>query len=155
MGMSLPGGGRSKSQNFELNLVPFIDLLSVNITFLLVTAVMLQLRDVEVEQRVGEGSAEATVAPLTVQVTADAVAVYRNYEDRKVIPSVSPGVYDWVAVDELVREARADEPTSVSTTILTEDGVAYRHMVRALDITRAAGFSETALAGATPRTAGR
>jgi biopolymer transport protein TolR len=45
MGVSLPGGGgggRGKSQNFDLNLVPFIDLLSVLITFLLVTAVWLR-----------------------------------------------------------------------------------------------------------------
>ena len=42
MGVSLPGGGgggRGRNQNAELNLVPFIDLLSACITFLLATAV--------------------------------------------------------------------------------------------------------------------
>ena len=41
MGVSLPGagGGRGKNMNMDLNLVPFIDLLSVCITFLMVTAV--------------------------------------------------------------------------------------------------------------------
>ena len=43
MGVSLPGGGggggRTRSLSADLNLVPFIDFLSVCITFLLLTAV--------------------------------------------------------------------------------------------------------------------
>lgn len=45
--------GRKKSANFELNLVPFIDVLSTCICFLLVTAVFINLGSFHVSQAVG------------------------------------------------------------------------------------------------------
>lgn len=45
--------GRRKSMNFELNLVPFIDVLSTCICFLLVTAVFINLGSFHVNQAVG------------------------------------------------------------------------------------------------------
>lgn len=47
------GKGRKKQLNFELNLVPFIDVLSVCICFLLVTAVFINLGSIPVSQAVG------------------------------------------------------------------------------------------------------
>jgi biopolymer transport protein ExbD len=47
------GRGRKKGLNFELNLVPFIDVLSVCICFLLVTAVFINLGSIHVSQAVG------------------------------------------------------------------------------------------------------
>ena len=47
------GGGGRKTLNPEVNLVPFIDLLSVCICFLLVAAVWLQLGSVQVKQSLG------------------------------------------------------------------------------------------------------
>lgn len=46
-------GGRRKGLNFELNLVPFIDVLSTCICFLLVTAVFVNLGSFHVNQAVG------------------------------------------------------------------------------------------------------
>jgi biopolymer transport protein ExbD len=45
--------GRKKQTNFELNLVPFIDVLSTCICFLLVTAVFINLGAFHVSQAVG------------------------------------------------------------------------------------------------------
>ncbi len=55
MHMSSSGGrkGRKRNSNFELNLVPFIDVLSVCICFLLVTAVFINLGSMHVSQAVG------------------------------------------------------------------------------------------------------
>jgi biopolymer transport protein TolR len=55
-GASLPAGGsggRRKSLDAEVNLVPFIDLLSMCICFLLMTAVWLQIGSVQVKQSHG------------------------------------------------------------------------------------------------------
>lgn len=58
--MHIPSGrrgrGRGKGLNFELNLVPFIDVLSVCICFLLVTAVFINLGSLHVNQAVGSES---------------------------------------------------------------------------------------------------
>lgn len=45
--------GRKKNMNFELNLIPFIDVLSTCICFLLVTAVFINLGSFHVSQAVG------------------------------------------------------------------------------------------------------
>ena len=50
---SKAGKGRKKNTNFELNLVPFIDVLSTCICFLLVTAVFINLGAFHVSQAVG------------------------------------------------------------------------------------------------------
>lgn len=47
------GRGRKKGMNFELNLVPFIDVLSTCICFLLVTAVFINLGSINTSQAVG------------------------------------------------------------------------------------------------------
>jgi biopolymer transport protein TolR len=56
-----PSSGRRKSLDAELNLVPFIDLLSMCICFLLMTAVWMEIGGVNVKQLVGtEAPAQAT-----------------------------------------------------------------------------------------------
>jgi biopolymer transport protein ExbD len=51
--------GKKKSLNFELNLVPFIDVLSTCICFLLVTAVFINLGSLHVSQAVGSEKTDA------------------------------------------------------------------------------------------------
>jgi biopolymer transport protein ExbD len=58
--------GKKKNLNFELNLVPFIDVLSTCICFLLVTAVFINLGSLHVSQAVGS---EKTAAKPQGSVT--------------------------------------------------------------------------------------
>src|SRR4051812_41606046 len=57
------GKGRKKNTNFELNLVPFIDVLSTCICFLLVTAVFINLGAFHVSQAVGSDAAQSKEKP--------------------------------------------------------------------------------------------
>lgn len=52
-GVGTPGSGRRRSLDAEINLVPFIDLLSMCICFLLMTAVWIELGGVSVKQATG------------------------------------------------------------------------------------------------------
>jgi biopolymer transport protein ExbD len=61
-------GGRRNS-NFELNLVPFIDVLSTCICFLLVTTVFLNLGSFHVNQAIGSPSQEKQKKEGTVSVS--------------------------------------------------------------------------------------
>lgn len=62
--------GRKKGLNFELNLVPFIDVLSTCICFLLVTAVFINLGSFNLNQAVGsEKSQQAEKDQGTVTVS--------------------------------------------------------------------------------------
>ncbi len=71
MHMSSGGGrkGRKKNSNFELNLVPFIDVLSTCICFLLVTAVFINLGSMHVSQAVGSEKQTAEKAKGSVTVS--------------------------------------------------------------------------------------
>jgi biopolymer transport protein TolR len=63
------GKGRKKNMNFELNLIPFIDVLSTCICFLLVTAVFINLGSFHVSQAVGsEKSKEKPKGSVTVSL---------------------------------------------------------------------------------------
>jgi biopolymer transport protein TolR len=163
MGVSLPGGGgggRGKNSNFDLNLVPFIDLLSVNITFLLVTAVWLQLSSLNIEQSIQDPNAPPPppmetppTPPLTIHISSDAVEVFRNYEARKVFAARGPDNYDWVSVAEAIKAEKEAFPVETQATIITDDGVKYEHMIEALDISREEGFDKTLLGGGPARNA--
>lgn len=70
MGMSSGPSGK-KELNFELNLLPIFDVLSVCICFLLMTVVWIQVGSVDTSQAVGGQSQEETKKPPTVWVTFD------------------------------------------------------------------------------------
>jgi|SRR5665213_2963232 len=63
-----PSSGRRKSLDAELNLVPFIDLLSMCICFLLMTAVWMEIGGVNVKQLVGtDAPAQSNTYELDVK----------------------------------------------------------------------------------------
>jgi biopolymer transport protein ExbD len=61
--------GKRKSLNFELNLIPFIDVLSTCICFLLVTAVFINLGSLHVSQAVGSEKSQAEKPKGSVTVS--------------------------------------------------------------------------------------
>lgn len=159
MGISLPqGGGRGGKHSLgaELNLVPFIDLMSTCITFLLATAVWTQTSTIEVEQAIGEpppaDPQDKPVNPLMIHISERGVWLGRETANGKFVAR-SPSGYDW---DSVKRELEADHnqyPTEVQATIRTDDGIVYEHMIMALDLTRSLGYEKTLLAGGPPDSA--
>lgn len=73
-----PQSGRKRSLDAEVNLVPFIDLLSMCICFLLMTAVWIQLGSVNVKQLVG------TEAPKETKDTYELDVRYINPQQLEV-----------------------------------------------------------------------
>lgn len=80
--------GRKKNTNFELNLIPFIDVLSTCICFLLVTAVFMNLGAFHVNQAVGTSKSESQKpqGSLTVSM-GDQGAIRIEVKDVKGLPS--------------------------------------------------------------------
>lgn len=65
-------GSNKKNLDFELNLIPFIDLLSVCICFLLLTAVWIQIGSMEVKQAIGGQSVAETPKKPTLWIHLNA-----------------------------------------------------------------------------------
>jgi len=146
MSVSLPGGGgggRVRNLNHDLNLVPFIDLLTVCITFLMVTAVWTQLSSLKVDQAISDPNAEPVeqdtppVPPLTVHVRSDGLWMGRNIEQGK----------NYNKVGEDFAADREAYPEETQVVIVTDDGVDYQYMVKALDVSRQYGYDKTLLGG--------
>jgi len=163
MGVSVDsgGGGRGKGMNFELNLVPFIDLLSVCITFLLATAVWTQIVSLQVDQAIQDPNAEPPpppdeppTPPMTVHIRADGIYAGRSLEEcakPEVLnhcnyPRIEES-YDWAAIRKDLEADRVKYPDETQVIIVTDDGVFYEHMIGALDLTRELGYEKSLLGG--------
>src|SRR3954467_14220044 len=93
MGASGLGGGGKKSTNVELNLVPFIDLLSTLICFLLITAVWQQINVLSANSSSTTSSDSATPpdvkkVELNVSLLLDHLEVSEDKKSTK-IPHIS------------------------------------------------------------------
>ncbi len=149
MGVSLDpdggGGGRNRSVDVELNLVPFIDMMSCLVAFLLITAVWSNLAQIPISPK-GVGNAGLTGPPpdqLALLVSRDAVWVGRASGERVRIGAVGDE-HDWVSLQTALREERADPSLAGrrDVEVAGEDGVTYQTIVSAMDVAIAAGFDE-------------
>jgi len=134
----------------NIPLIPFIDLLLCCVMFLLVTAVWNQLAAHDVVQRVpGPGNVDdPPVEPLqlNVQVTHAGYVVWSTAGDRFEIPKHGDD-YDAGALEERLAIWREREPNRKDLVLASEDGVAFEHLIRAMDVARGTGFAGIALSG--------
>jgi biopolymer transport protein ExbD len=141
----------------DLNLVPFIDLLSVNITFLLLTAVWTQINSLQLDQEVQDPNQEVQpppdkppVPPLIVHIRADGVWTGRSRETGQDFVRRND-LHDWEGVKKFLEGDRSTYPDEEQIVILTDDGVEYEHMIKALDTTRVVGYTKSLLGGGAPQ----
>jgi biopolymer transport protein ExbD len=139
--------------NFELNLVPFIDLLSVQITFLLATAVWISISSLPVDQALSDPNSPPPPPqdpppppPLTVHVRSDGVWVGRKVEEGKNLTNIGEE-YDWDGLDKEVMADRRAYPDEEQVIIVTDDGVEYQAFIHALDTTKVHGYALPLLGG--------
>jgi biopolymer transport protein ExbD len=137
--------------NAELNLVPFIDLLSVCIVFLIATAVWIELSSMPVDQALSDPNQPPQPPPdppppppLTVHVKSDGVWVGRKVEEGR--------NFVVVRVVRLGRHRDRDRDRSPElrggqVVIVTDDGVQYQYMIHALDLTRKYHYEKSLLGG--------
>jgi biopolymer transport protein ExbD len=158
MGVSLPGaggGGRGRNLAADLNLVPFIDLLSVCITFLLLTAVWTQISSLNLDQAVSDPNEtppppeEEPVPPMAVHLRSDGIWAGRAVETGQNWVK-NADAYDWIGLEKMLTDDRAQYPDEIDVVIVTDDGVEYEHMIKAFDLTRGLGYEKTLLGGGPP-----
>lgn len=140
-GMAMPAtkGGR-KSLDAAINLVPFIDLLSCCISFLLITAVWVQLASVPVAHggQGGPGGDPPDVS-LTLQVSTDGFVLKRSTGEETPIATDS-GRTDYAALKDVMQGLKRELPRKEDITVQAEDRVAYDRLIRTLDVLRGTGF---------------
>lgn len=141
MGATLGTRSNKGDVNVELNIVPFIDLMSCLTAFLLVTAVWVNISSVENEPA-GKGHSEIAgqeTPKLSVLIDNDGITVsaYPSGEARQ-IPA-----HDWDRLEDALREFKTvgELPQiEVAASSTSAHPVAYQELIAAMDTAVKAGF---------------
>jgi biopolymer transport protein TolR len=143
--------GRKKHLDFELNLVPFIDLLSVCICFLLITAVWLNIGSLNVKQAVGGQSvAETEKKPLVWVLLGDRGDLTLDVKSGGKLPAKmlkmklvgQAGKVDLNGLATLLADMRTIEPNLRTALIHPKASSVYEDIVGLMDQFKKAGLAD-------------
>jgi biopolymer transport protein ExbD len=128
------GKGGKKALDAELNLVPFIDLLSCCISFLLITAVWTQIAGLQVASSGGPPDPQQKVEnTIDVRLLLGEKGYQLTMAGANLdIPKVN-GVYDRKALQEKLKTLKTTLPEQTAITVQPEDSVAYADLVETVD----------------------
>ena len=157
MGASLGAEGGGKSVNVELNIVPFIDLMSCLTAFLLVTAVWVNIAQINIQPK-GKNRDTTQVqqdeehVTLSVLVQADKIWVgLSRVNEFQEIPKLATGDQDWVKFETTLKEHKASAFFADRTDIevagesTAQSPVPYQDIIKAMDVAVKVGFVDVGL----------
>ena len=135
-----PESGGKKALSADLNLVPYIDLLTCMVAFLLITAVWTQLAQLNVQQRVPGPEGDGT-PPMTkiVLLVGDEGFNLLVGDERQAIPKQA-GAYDFAALTRNLKQAKQSHPDKDDLQIAAEDTVIFEPLSQTMDTVITAGF---------------
>ncbi|MBI5480005.1 MAG: biopolymer transporter ExbD [Deltaproteobacteria bacterium] len=146
-----PRGGK-KSVNSDLDLVPYIDLLTCMVTFLLITAVWTQLARIDVTQKTESANRDAVTEAPPPETK---LVVIVDEEGFTVAGSASAGGpqqlgkkdgrYDFATLRAVLQEVKRAFPAKRDIQIASDDGVEYQYLVGVMDTALAAELPDVAL----------
>src|SRR6516165_2270943 len=126
--------GKKKPLDTAINLVPFIDLMAVTISFLIMTAVWTQIGRLQVSQAGGptdptEEQEDKKTIPLTLLITDKEVKLTAGgtaYDPMPLIrDSANGNRLDLVKLVEKLKEVKTQVPDQTTITLQAEDSVRY------------------------------
>jgi biopolymer transport protein TolR len=139
-----PGAGK-KSVDVEINLVPFIDMMSCLVAFLLVTAVWTNMAQIHIKPK-GLGTSSTLSLPpaqnLSLLVATNAVWIGATSGERRQIKKAGDG-YDWQGVAAVLADFKQGAFVDRDDIeIAGEDGTQYQAIIAAMDLAVTAGFTD-------------
>jgi biopolymer transport protein ExbD len=131
------GKGGKKPLDAELNLVPFIDLLSCCICFLLITAVWTQISGLQVASSGGPPDQQKQETTIDVKLLLTEKGYSLTMAGAQIdIPKVNGRdgpAFDRKTLDEKLKTLKASLPDQSAITVQPEDAVAYSDLVETVD----------------------
>lgn len=139
-------GGRGRSPNFDLNLVPFIDLMSVLITFLLISAVWTQVSMIQLGASfaaIKDDSPDIKVPPLEdlvlkLELKPSGYILYVG-KDVRSIPLVN-NEYDKATLLADLSKIKEMYPDKEGIYLSVDESIIYDHVITLMDVGLKAGF---------------
>lgn len=138
-----------KHLDFELNLVPFIDLLSVCICFLLMTAVWNQVGSMDAKQSIGgQPAAESEKKPTVWAYLTETGAVDLEVKDSRAAKNLTKvrieavqGKADWTQFEALIQQLKTQDPAITTALIQPKAISALEEIVELMDRFRKLGVN--------------
>jgi len=156
MGASVGTGGGKGDVNVELNIVPFIDLMSCLTAFLLVTAVWVNIAQINIQPK-GKNRDTANVqqddehVTLSVLVQADRIWVgLSRVNEFQEIPKKGDQ-QDWERFENTLKENKASAffadrtDIEVAAESTSQSPVEYQDIIHAMDVAVKVGFVDVGL----------
>lgn len=155
-GMDLgPAKGGKKPLDVNINVVPFIDLMAVTISFLLLTAAWNQIGRLQVSQSGGAGSPsteESKTIPVTLLVSESEARLSIGAAPPQVFPLVRTGgpdgKVDLAGLGEALKAVKTQLPEQDIITVQAEDAVLYDSLVNIIDECMGAGLRSVSVQAA-------
>ena len=149
MGVAVESGGKAgkKSVNADLNLVPYIDLLTCMVAFLLITAVWSQLARLEAHQK-GQGQAGEETPPekivkLVIVVNGEGFNLVAD-QDQQPIPKRGDQ-YDFEKLSGELKKFKDAHPDKTDLQVASEDTIKFETLVKTMDTALTARFPDISL----------
>lgn len=139
------GGGGKRSVNAELNLVPYIDLLSTLICFLLITAVWQQISALTTNGS-NASSSESAAPPdpnhidLSVSVFLDRVEATAG-KNMQTIANVG-GEPNYEAINRVLEDWHQKWPDRKDVTLHTDSQAPYKFLIHVMDTLAESDFTD-------------
>lgn len=148
MGASLGASAGKSSVDIELNIIPFIDLMSVLASFLLATAVWVDNTQIPSSLRTGRVEAVEPLPTISVLVQAERIWIGATGGDVSTVEKGSDGAFDWTDFEAKLAAHktsaafidRADVEIAAESTATAV--VSYQELVAAMDHAKLAGFTD-------------
>ncbi|MBC7420617.1 MAG: biopolymer transporter ExbD [Bdellovibrio sp.] len=142
---------KKKHLDFEVNLIPCIDLLSVCICFLLLTAVWLNVGSMNVKQAIGgQAQADTVKSPLVwIRMTATG-DVNLEVQETNNVPVAQRKIHldqvnnqvNWEQLETTVASLRVLEPALNTGLILPVATTAYEDIIAVMDKLKKNGMTD-------------
>ncbi len=151
------GTDEKGSVNVELNIIPFIDLMSCLTAFLLVTAVWVNIAQINIQPKgksrdTSNVQVDEETVTLSVLVQADKIWVgLSRVNEFQDIPKLATGDHDWDKFETTIKQHKASAFFTDKTQIeiaaesTTAAPVKYQDLVRAMDLSVKVGFVDVGL----------
>jgi biopolymer transport protein TolR len=130
-----------KELNFEINILPILDILSVLICFLLLTAVWVQIGTLDTRQALGDNSSNGAVNPPSLWIGVATNGTLKiSLRDVKSVATPQDSVLsargagiDWQAFSQKIDSLHAQIPELKTVVISPEAKANYGDVIRLMD----------------------
>lgn len=146
------GGNNGRSVNADVNIIPFIDLMSVLVIFLLISAVWTQVSMIQIGSSIyGQKTSDEEVKPppraeipfrLDITPFGHNITIGRNKIN---VPKLGDKYNLENLVDQL-QSIKTTYPEKVDAVITINDELEYMHLISGMDALLTSGFPEISVA---------